>query len=306
MTAPMPRPDSRTGHKVRLALVALGVSALLITLAVYGLDYYLLTLAERARSPKHPVLRSSGSVGIRIGMLGALMFCVLYGYAIRKKWPWLSRIGKTKNWLDFHVIAGIAAPLLISFHANFKFQGLPGVAYWIMIAVMLSGFVGRYFYSQIPRSLTTAELSLKEILNLREEVSAQLADQRVFPPDHLARLYHLPDRAEVQAMPLPVAIFTMLKLDIARPFHIAALRREVLSPARRLWTLGGLLSSGDPQAENIVSLARQQSWLMVKILFLDRAHEVFHLWHVVHRPFSYSLAVLMIVHIGIVVLLGYY
>ena len=306
MTTPMPRSGTLTGHKLRLIVTALWLTAVLLGLAIAGSDYYTLGLAERVRSPKHAMLRSSGTIGIRVGMLGFFMFCCLYGYAIRKKWKWLGRIGKTKNWLDFHVIAGVAAPMLITFHSAFKFQGIAGVAYWIMLAVMLSGFVGRYFYAQIPRSLTTAELSLKEILALRDGIAAELASQSVFNPAHFDRLYHSPDRAAVQSMPLWIAIFTMLKLDLARAFHVAALRREAISPLRRLLTIGGLLPSGNATVERIISLARKHAALMVKIVFLDRAHEVFHLWHVVHRPFSYSLAVLMIFHIGVVLLLGYY
>jgi hypothetical protein len=42
------------------------------------------------------------------------------------------------------------------------------------------------------------------------------------------------------------------------------------------------------------------------MLFLSRIHDLFHLWHIVHRPFSYSFAVLVLVHIGIAVWLGYF
>ena len=42
------------------------------------------------------------------------------------------------------------------------------------------------------------------------------------------------------------------------------------------------------------------------ISFLSKTQQLFHLWHVVHRPFSYSLAVLAIVHIGFVIALGYF
>lgn len=306
MTIPMPGAGSLTAHRLRLAVAVLWLAAILVALAVAGADYYTLGLAERIRSPKHAMLRSSGTVGIRVGMLGAFMFCCLYGYAIRKKWKWLGRIGKTKNWLDFHVVAGVAAPMLITFHSAFKFQGLAGVAYWIMMAVMLSGFVGRYLYARIPRSLSAAELSLKEILALRDELAADLASQEMLDPSLLARLYHAPDRAAVQSMPLWRAALAMVRLDLARPFHIAALRREALPPARRLWALMGFLPSNNTAMERVISLARKHAGLQVKLLFLDRAHEVFHLWHVVHRPFSYSLAVIMTLHIAVVLLLGYY
>ena len=42
------------------------------------------------------------------------------------------------------------------------------------------------------------------------------------------------------------------------------------------------------------------------MLFLKRIEDVFHLWHVVHRPFSYSFAVLVVAHITVALLLGYY
>jgi len=75
---------------------------------------------------------------------------------------WLGRQGNPRHWLDFHVLMGIAAPVLVTFHSSFKFSGLAGVAFWIMVIVALSGFVGRYIYAQIPRSLGFAEVSLKD------------------------------------------------------------------------------------------------------------------------------------------------
>ncbi len=85
-------------------------------------------------------------------MPASVCFCVLFLYPIRKHWPWLGRMGKTKNWLDFHVLWGITAPIVITLHSSFKLSGLAGLAYWIMMAVALSGFAGRYLYAQIPRT----------------------------------------------------------------------------------------------------------------------------------------------------------
>ena len=92
-------------------------------------------------------------------MLGVTLFCFLFLYPIRKKWPWLGRIGKTKHWLDFHVLLGITAPVVVTLHSSFKLRGIAGVAYWIMMAVSISGFIGRYLYAQIPRSLSATEMS---------------------------------------------------------------------------------------------------------------------------------------------------
>jgi hypothetical protein len=38
---------------------------------------------------------------------------------------------------------------------------------------------------------------------------------------------------------------------------------------------------------------------------LSHAQRVFQLWHVVHKPFSYAFAVLALVHIAVVMMLGF-
>jgi hypothetical protein len=52
-------------------------------------------------------------------------------------------------------------------------------------------------------------------------------------------------------------------------------------------------------------VARKQAKLSKRILFLSRTGQVFKLWHVVHRPFSYAFAVLALLHIGLALYMGY-
>jgi hypothetical protein len=155
--------DPERGHRLRLQFAWVVSISLVLWLAVYGFPYYWLDLAGRADSPLHAALRPSGTIGLRLGMLATVLFVGLFLYPVRKRWPWLNRIGTTRHWLDFHVLLGIIAPLVVTFHSSFKLAGIAGIAYWIMIAVALSGFVGRYLYAHIPLSLNTAELSLNEM-----------------------------------------------------------------------------------------------------------------------------------------------
>jgi hypothetical protein len=60
----------------------------------------------------------------------------------------LLKIRATKRWLDSHR-DGSGGPLSVALHSAFKFGGLAGMAYWIMVAVVMSGIVRRYLYSQI-------------------------------------------------------------------------------------------------------------------------------------------------------------
>jgi hypothetical protein len=68
----------------------------------------------------------------------------------------------------------------------------------------------------------------------------------------------------------------------------------------------GLLPSHQEGLEKVIDLARRRSWISTKISFLARTQQVFNLWHVVHRPFSYAFAILICVHIGVALLMGYF
>jgi hypothetical protein len=293
-------------HRLRLRSAWLAAIIFLLWLVIYGLPYYRLDLAERASSPYHALLRPSGTIGIRLGILGTVLFIGLFLYPIRKRWPWLSRIGTTRHWLDFHVLLGIVAPLVVTFHASFKLRGLVGAAYWIMIAVALSGFVGRYLYAQIPRTINTAELSRNELETLANKLAGELHEQAILTPEEIAPVFNLPSREEVDQMSIVTALWTILHLDLTRPFLVSRLRRKFLSPLGKVATVGGLLPSNHLELEGVISACRSQSWISAKMLFLSRIHDLFHLWHVVHRPFSYSFAVLVVIHITVAVSLGYF
>ena len=300
------RRDSELPHKLRLWLAISCAAIVIVGVAIYGFDYYRSDLEARVESPLHPILRPSGTLGLRLGMLGFAMYCVLFLYPIRKRWRWLASIGKTRHWLDFHVLVGITSPIIITYHSSFKLGGLAGVAYWIMIAVALSGFIGRYMYAQIPRTLNADQIAAGELQAQTAELALELERQDVLPPEEIAPLLRLPLPEAIRKMPLWTVLFTLLRLDLARPFQVRRLRRRLLSGVEILTTLGGLLASNHRELEAVIANVRRQSWLRTKMAFLERTHQVFHLWHVVHRPFSYSFALLVVIHITVVLMLGYF
>ena len=297
------KPD--TAHRLTLAIGYLITIVLLLGLVIYGWDYYTLSAADRPFSPKHALLRPSGSIGLKLGFLGMFVFFAIFLYPLRKRWPWLMKQGNTRHWLDIHVMLGIAAPFIIAFHSSFKFQGFAGIAFWIMAAVSASGIVGRYLYSQIPRSLNVAQLSHKETQQLQSQLSAQLAEQQLLPQADLRAMLRLPAPQTVEKLPIVVAIVYMMILDVVRVFRVARLRRHALSGMEVLTTISGLFPTRHADLERTIHTAQQEAALSKRILFLSRSEKVFHLWHVVHKPFSYTFAVLALVHIGLVMMMGY-
>jgi hypothetical protein len=304
-SAILAREDAERGHRLRVLLSWLLAMALVLVIAGYGFNYYTLTSIERPLSPKHDLLKPSGTIGIKLGMLGVLLFFLIYLYPLRKKWGWLARQGNSRHWLDFHVVLGTTAPIIIAFHASFKFGNIAGMAFWSMLCVTLSGFVGRYLYAQVPRNLNAAELSMKEMQDTEESLRQELANQRMTFGSRMEALYDLPTPNDVEHMPMLIALLYMILIDLRRPFQISLLRLQAAGFGAWLLSLFGLRRTSDLKLERGIAVARRQAGLSKRILFLQRTQQVFNLWHVVHRPFSYAFAILAIVHISLVLYMGY-
>ena len=71
-------------------------------------------------------------------------------------------------------------------------------------------------------------------------------------------------------------------------------------------TLGGFLPTRHAHLETAIQTARQEAATAKRVLFLSQAQRVFHLWHVVHRPFSYTFALLALIHLVVVAAMGYF
>lgn len=302
-SAILARQDAERAHRTRLILAWLAALAIVLVIAGYGYDYYMLSAADRPFSPKHDSLRPSGTIGIRLGMFGVFLFFLIYLYPLRKKWNWLGRQGSTRHWLDFHIVLGTLAPMVVAFHAAFKFANVAGLAFWSMLAVTLSGFVGRYLYSQIPRQLNSAELSAAEAKSLEESFRQELA--KASSAANFGAIFELPSSQEVKDSPAFFVLSKMIAIDLSRPFRISHLRLQIAGFGSWLTAGFGLLRTRDETLERAIAVARKQASLSKRILFLSRTQQVFRLWHLIHRPFSYAFVVFALIHIGVALYMGY-
>jgi len=298
--------DGERRHRTRLYALYVVAIASNLAIFIYGFDYYKLGSVDRPFSPKHHMLRPSGPIGLYLGFVGVALFAGIFLYPIRKHWAWLATKGSTRHWLDIHVLMGLTAPFIIAFHSTLKFRGIAGMAFWIMFAVSASGVVGRYLYAQIPRKVTTAELSMRELQELQESLAQQLSAQKLLPVADLRALLRMPNPNRVSRLPIVVALVYMLILDVIRVFRVARLRRHALGIGESLSTLAGFLPTRHRELEKAIHAAAEEAALSKRVLFLSRSQKVFHLWHIVHKPFSYAFAVLAVLHIGLQFVLGYF
>ena len=276
-TAILTRDDAERGHRTRVFLAWMLALAVVLVIGGYGFNYYSLSAAQRPFSPKHELLRPSGPIGIKLGMLGVLMFFLIYLYPLRKKWGWLGRQGNSRHWLDFHIVLGTAAPVIIAFHSSFKFGNIAGMAFWSMLMVTLSGFVGRYLYSQIPRSLNAAELSMKEIHDKEEALKKELEEQRAIFGFSVDVLYQLPSAADVAKTPAIASLLSMFLIDFKRPFKTSMVRLQQAGFAPWCFSLFGLLPTRDQKLERALRVAQKQASLSKNVLFLNHTQQIFQL-----------------------------
>jgi len=95
---------------------------------------------------------AGGWYGHLIGVLGfVLMLLTETLYSLRKR-SRLARWGRMADWLQFHIYTGIVGPFMVLLHSSWKLNGLAGITMLMTGVIVISGFIGRYIYTRIPRT----------------------------------------------------------------------------------------------------------------------------------------------------------
>jgi hypothetical protein len=279
-----------------LFLMYLSGLILLIYAAWNGWDYYWLPLMERPHSALHAALKPGGLIGHGLGIIGSSMILLLFLYSARKRGKLGLRFGRMNRWLDVHIWFGIMGPLFITLHTAGKFSGIVSISYYSMMAVMLSGFVGRYIYMQIPRDQSGHALSMAEIDNTVDGLSDLLQRDYKVSPDAVRTLTARAAGGTLTTAAGFGALFALIRFDLTRPIRNWRLKRFIRTAYR------GIPSKATAE---ILALAKQKATLMRRRTVLNAVNAFFHYWHVIHKPFAIVMIVIMLVHVAVVTLMGY-
>ncbi|MGD2070776.1 MAG: hypothetical protein PVI57_19035, partial [Gemmatimonadota bacterium] len=156
---------------------------------LWGMEYYVLSLEERAFSPLAALFSPTGLIGHGYGVIGTLMLAVgVVGYSIRKRLKVLSRVGTLRSWLQVHIFLCTLGPFLVLLHNTFKFGGLVSVAFWSMTLVVASGIFGRYVYVRIPKTLNGGFLGIREARERAVELARLIRERSDLPEGRLLAL----------------------------------------------------------------------------------------------------------------------
>lgn len=277
---------------------------LLVTLAVlgtvlpilYGIGFYSTPLEERAFHSRYESLKPTGAVGHGYGIIGSLMILVgVVMYSSRKRLRAFASVGKLKYFLEFHIFLCLLGPILVVYHTTFKIGGLVAVSFWSMIAVVLSGLIGRYLYVQIPRGIQGNELSIGELTAENKKLADSLTARFGLGADVLRRI-------DAIASP-PKDPARMSMTDTIRFFLVNDLTRRA-----RLRSVFARLEQEGHHRHAVRALRRTAERRIIltrRIALLQQFRKIFHYWHVVHLPFSIIMVAILLIHVAVAIAFGY-
>jgi hypothetical protein len=284
---------TKTAHRIYLSVLVAIVFIALVTLIYNGISYYRLNIESRVYHPDHALLKPSGIIGHGLGITGSLLMIIgVSSYMARKRYRFLLRVGLLKHWLEFHIFLCTLGPILVLFHTAYKFGGLVAVSFWSMVAVFLSGIIGRFIYLQIPHTIEGRELSLNEVREMKTDIAVVLKNSYELDQE----TYNL----IVDSIKKKVGIYqkNVLLRFISNYFR----NRRTLGKVKTLLKLHEL-----PKTERkmIVSLIRDDIKINQKIERLDTMQNMFKYWHVIHSPFALIMLIIMAIHVTVTIVFGY-
>ncbi|MGI9304752.1 MAG: transcriptional regulator [Gammaproteobacteria bacterium] len=256
-----------------------------------------LYLGWEARDEGH--LTAETGLGYWLGIVGGSMMLVLLLYPLRKKVRFMHALGPIRHWFRMHMIFGVLGPVLVLFHASFKFGSFNSSAALVAtLLVATSGLFGRYFYSKIHYGLYGKCATLRRLTQDTQATREKLKENTTYAPRVIGRLETFEQAALCPPKHLlhSTTRFLVIGSSAWWTYLVLArlLRRDLRKEARaRQWT------------------ARQERWVyrvmkqhialhlamvrkIVEFSFYERA---FALWHVLHYPLFLILVGAGLIHV---------
>jgi len=238
-------------------------------------------------------------IGYYLGLVGGVMMLALLLYPLRKHFRFMQVTGSVRHWFRLHMVFGIVGPMLILYHSTFTIGSLnAAVAMACMVLVAGSGVLGRFIYRRIHHGLYGRRATLEELqsdLGMRE---GEVRSKFHFAPRVEARLKAFAELAHHHPPGLLSGIWRFLTLALrarlVRSRCMHELRTILRKKAReRDWDRAKLrrrLRAANTLLKEYFDAARNAAQF-------NTYERMFSLWHVLHVPFVFMLAISGVVHV---------
>jgi len=274
-------------------LVALG-EALLITYAPQ-LSYrfsQIQALPEFDGAPVEQILdkvnfRPGDQLSTYCGLIGTGLMLIAAIYPIFRRIKLFRWMASNTMWFDFHLMAGTVGPMFIAVHSVIQLDSWVSTAFWSMVIVVVSGYLGRYLYTQVPALSSGVELE-----ELDHERNFQKARPRLTVPMAEIDRELAVQRAKAQQVAMSPsmlrALWWLIFQDIGR--------------IPRTWARRGRLAQLGVDRKTRKDLARRAARMIViarRQVVAPKAQILLHSWKKVHVPFTVLLTAFSVAHIYI-------
>ena len=229
---------------------------------------------------------AESGLGYGLGILGLSFMVLLLLYSLRKRVRAMRSWGPIRYWFGIHMFLGVAGPVAILFHANFRLGSLNStVSLVCVILVAASGLIGRFIYPKIHHGLYGHRASLRELRReadrWRDAVDSAVASL----PEVSRELVAFETHALAEGCGHLVSVWRFAGFRLRSRF----VRRRCM---RLIRATGGGMDPSDAASE-------LDAYLMAirRIAQYSGYVRVFSLWHVFHLPFCVMLFLAAAIHV---------
>ena len=292
----------RRGRWAPLLLWVLGLAAWLVVLGEILLRIYQPTWSYQFYQLRHSQeyaglavgllidkvhFRAGDELAVQCGLVGTGFMIIAAIYPMFRRVRMFRWLASNTMWFDFHLMAGTVGPMFVALHSAARLGTWVDIALWSMVIVAVSGFIGRYLYTQVPELSSGREL---EELDHERAFSQHRGHNPVAMAEIDRELYDHKLRAGRVAAHAGV-LFTLAWL----------LLEDLRRPGRRLRRRGRLARLGMQGRARRDLVARTSRMMLIQrsAVIAPKAALLLHSWKKVHVPFTILLAGSAAAHIWV-------
>lgn len=257
-------------------------------------DYYGRELVARRLADEHDLLRPGGGFGLAFGITATVMIATNLSYLLRRAPRVPFRWGSLRGWMTSHLATGVLALVFALLHGAMAPKNtVGGHALAALGGLVLTGAIGRYFYSFVPRAANGRELALEEVQARLAALSADW-DQgnRDFGERVRRRVHELVAQGHWTG-----SVFTraraLLRTQSAFRRSLASLRQEAeaegISPE---------------EIDAVLGLARRAQRTALMAAHYEDLRALLGSWRYLHRWAALLMVLLVIVHVVVALRYG--
>lgn len=279
------------GEKGTGILRALGVGFLISVIALLWFqlfrDYYSLPVRLRPDHSFHEQLKPTSILGLIFGIAATALICLNLLYLLRRSriGEWIS--GTLQYWLSLHMVTGLVAMILLMLHSGMEIRNNSGGHAFIgVIILVITGGIGRYIYSYIPKAANGQETVAEDA---KDQMQVLLAEW-----DQASRPWGQQIQQELDAL-IQEGLWD--KPAYSRALSLITSRFHLGRSLRRLAGLGRAQGLADAQIEQILGLAKRLHKTALMASNLEGIRGLLSSWRFLHRWIALGMVLLAIIHI---------